>query len=250
MSRKNHIMADARLLQTDKRYANLKQKQKDRIAGWMYEETKAYYLLYKKMPENHECDEVAGRIYEHIESAGIWIPYHEVHRHYIKKRTQICRRIKREVSSQFRRIEKVNFMNMCMIQDHDGNVLALDKVDDQYTGTTFPGGHVEEGETFADSVIREVREETGLTISSPVLTGVYHWSELGIRSLVLLYKADTYEGTLKNSEEGMVYWISKEDFLKKELAAGMNAVLKIMDGSNLSECHMTVVNGHPTEALQ
>ena len=92
-----------------------------------------------------------------------------------------------ELKSQMHRIEKVNFMNMCMVQDSSGNILALDKVNDQYTGTTFPGGHVEDSETFTDSIIREVEEETGLTISNPVLTGVYHWSELGIRNLVFLY---------------------------------------------------------------
>lgn len=37
------------------------------------------------------------------------------------------------------RIEQVCFMNMCMICDNAGNVLALDKVNDSYTGTTFPG---------------------------------------------------------------------------------------------------------------
>ena len=41
-------------------------------------------------------------------------------------------------------IEKVVFMNMCMISDNKGNVLALDKVGKNYSGTTFPGGHVEE----------------------------------------------------------------------------------------------------------
>ena len=39
-------------------------------------------------------------------------------------------------------------MNMCMIQDDKGNVLALDKVNDSYTGTTFPGGHVEQMRYF------------------------------------------------------------------------------------------------------
>ncbi len=39
-------------------------------------------------------------------------------------------------------------MNMCMICDNAGNVLALDKVNDSYTGTTFPGGHVEKNEIF------------------------------------------------------------------------------------------------------
>ena len=37
-------------------------------------------------------------------------------------------------------IEKVVFMNMCMISDNKGNVLALDKVGKNYFGTTFPGG--------------------------------------------------------------------------------------------------------------
>ena len=58
-------------------------------------------------------------------------------------------------------------MNMCMIQDDKGNVLALDKVNDSYTGTTFPGGHVEQNEIFQKSMIREVWEETGLTIETP-----------------------------------------------------------------------------------
>ena len=40
-------------------------------------------------------------------------------------------------------IEKVIFMNMCMVYDHAGRVLALDKVGKSYSGTTFPGGHVE-----------------------------------------------------------------------------------------------------------
>ena len=61
-------------------------------------------------------------------------------------------------------IEKVIFMNMCMVYDKEGNVVALDKVGKNYSGTTFPGGHVEPGETFRESVIREIYEETGLTI--------------------------------------------------------------------------------------
>ena len=52
-------------------------------------------------------------------------------------------------------IEKVIFMNMCMVYDNEGNVLALDKVGKGYSGTTFPGGHVETGETFKESVMRE-----------------------------------------------------------------------------------------------
>ena len=46
MSRENHKMIDGKLIQMDKRYSQLKLKQKDKIAEWMYLETKAYYEKY------------------------------------------------------------------------------------------------------------------------------------------------------------------------------------------------------------
>ena len=47
---------------------------------------------------------------------------------------------------------------MCMVYDDAGNVLVQDKVDKKWSGLTFPGGHIEKGESFVDSVIREVYE--------------------------------------------------------------------------------------------
>ena len=44
MSRKNHEMIDGKLLQTDKKYAQLKLKQKEKIAEWMFQG-----LLYEKI---------------------------------------------------------------------------------------------------------------------------------------------------------------------------------------------------------
>ncbi|MCD8232219.1 MAG: NUDIX domain-containing protein [Clostridiales bacterium] len=99
--------------------------------------------------------------------------------------------------------EKAIFMNMCMLCDGD-MVLALDKTGSNYSGTTFPGGHVEAGETFSEAVIREMQEETGLTIKQPILKGIYHWYRDGLHNVGLLYRADSYEGELKSSEEGQV----------------------------------------------
>ena len=70
-------------------------------------------------------------------------------------------------------IEKAVFMNMCMVYDEHGRVLALDKVSKSYEGTTFPGGHVETGESFMQSAIREVKEETGLTVAVGALRAVF-----------------------------------------------------------------------------
>ena len=53
------------------------------------------------------------------------------------------------------RTEKVIMTNMCMVFSENG-ILVQDKTDDDYSGITFPGGHVERGESFTDAVIREV----------------------------------------------------------------------------------------------
>ena len=58
--------------------------------------------------------------------------------------------------------------NMCMIMDGT-KVLVQDRSANDWNGIAFPGGHVEPGESIAESVIREIREETGLTIEKPKL---------------------------------------------------------------------------------
>lgn len=71
-------------------------------------------------------------------------------------------------------VEKVEFTNLCMISD--GNkVVVIDRKKKDWPGVTFPGGHVELGESFSDAVIREVKEETGLDIYSPQLCGIKDW---------------------------------------------------------------------------
>ena len=140
-------------------------------------------------------------------------------------------------------IEKVVFMNMCMISDNKGNVLALDKVGKNYSGTTFPGGHVEKEEIFKDSMIREVKEETGLTIKNPYLCGLYHWYKHSIHNIILVYKASEYEGKLHSSDEGEVYWTDKEDFFFQPLATGMEHVWDIVHKQH-QECIMSNMGEH------
>ncbi|MCD8122024.1 MAG: NUDIX domain-containing protein [Clostridiales bacterium] len=140
-----------------------------------------------------------------------------------------------QVAAEKHQPEKVIFMNMCMLCDGD-RVLALDKTGSDYNGTTFPGGHVEAGETFSEAVIREMKEETGLTIHHPILKGIYHWYRNGLHNVGLLYRAESCEGELKSSEEGQVYWITRKEYEKKKLAGGMRQVLQIMDEDALTEC--------------
>lgn len=133
------------------------------------------------------------------------------------------------------RKEVVTITNMCMI--HKGNkVLVQEKIDDDYCGITFPGGHVEKGESFTDAVVREVFEETGLKISSPKLCGIKDWSnDDGSRYMVLFYKTDRFEGELTSSDEGKVYWLALEEMKHIHLADGMDKMLKVFLDENISE---------------
>jgi 8-oxo-dGTP diphosphatase len=79
--------------------------------------------------------------------------------------------------------ENVNFTNMCMVYDDD-KVLVIDRKKKDWPGITFPGGHVELGESFTDAVIREIKEETGLAIYAPQLCGIKDWCENGKRYVV------------------------------------------------------------------
>ena len=61
------------------------------------------------------------------------------------------------------RIEKVEFTNMCMVCD-DNKVVVIDRQKKDWAGITFPGGHVAFGETTAETIVREFKEEIGADI--------------------------------------------------------------------------------------
>lgn len=134
-----------------------------------------------------------------------------------------------------REAEQVIFANMCMVYDNLGNAVVQERVDPKWPGIVFPGGHVEPGETFAQAVIREVYEETGLTIRHPRLCGVKHWHKRGVRHVVLLYKTNEFEGDLHSSEEGRVWWMPLADLPTASLADNFKNMLQVFLNDDLSE---------------
>ena len=130
--------------------------------------------------------------------------------------------------------EKVDFTNMCMICDGD-KVVVIDRKADDWPGITFPGGHVELGESFTDAVIREIKEETNLDIRSPQLCGIKDWTEDGCRYVVLFYKTNHFEGELKSSDEGEVWWEDIENLPNLNLSLDMMDMVRVFTEENLSE---------------
>ena len=133
------------------------------------------------------------------------------------------------------RSELAVFTNMCMITDGE-KVLVQDRKDPNWPGITFPGGHVERGESFVESVIREVFEETGLRIEDPVLCGTKQFQDKqDARYVVLFYKASRFSGELKSSDEGEVFWINRTELSNYPLAPDMLDMVRVMEDETLSE---------------
>jgi len=149
------------------------------------------------------------------------------------------------------RTEKVTLTNMCMIYDNKGNVLVEEKIGKDYKGLIFPGGHIEKDEPIVDSVIREIYEETGLTISNLELCGVKHWiTEEGTRYIVFLYKTGTYYGNVQSSSEGKVFWMPLDELKAKEPFWHMDKMLELFCGSPYSELFLEGEHGNRNPVLK
>ena len=134
-----------------------------------------------------------------------------------------------------KRTQQCILTNICLIYKDD-KILVVDRKKEDWPGLTFPGGHVEKDEDFQASVIREVKEETGLTIKRPILCGIEEFkTKEEDRYLMLYYKTDKFSGKIRSSKEGEVFWIRKEDMDKYKLSLDLKRIYKIMMSDELSE---------------
>ena len=133
------------------------------------------------------------------------------------------------------RTSVVELTNLCMIYQGD-QILVQEREWNGEKGIIFPGGHVEKDESLCASVIREMKEETGLTIENPIPCGFKDWiNDDGSRYLVLLYKTDRFSGELRSSEEGRVFWVTREEFARLPVMWNMREILQILDSDDYSE---------------
>jgi 8-oxo-dGTP diphosphatase len=125
---------------------------------------------------------------------------------------------------------------MCLIYD-ENRILVQEKRNTGIEGgLLFPGGHVEPGESLTQSVIREMKEETGLDICEPQPCGFKDWIlDDGTRYIVLLYKTNQYSGELKSSEEGRVFWLDRKELDGAKLIWNMRELLQIFESDEYSE---------------
>ena len=121
---KNHEWVDGKLLQTNKKYSQLKLKQKEKIYQWMYEAYRDKYREFGKYPDLKDIDDILEPVMERIDEAEIWIPYGEVRKHFKGCMTQLRKRLNREnrtVPDENNTIEPLSVVfSVCKVSDYSG----------------------------------------------------------------------------------------------------------------------------------
>lgn len=131
---------------------------------------------------------------------------------------------------------KLNMRNttLCYIEQ-DGAYLMLHRVKkendlnhDKWIGI---GGKFEEGESPEDCLLRETREETGLTLDSWRYCGIVTFvSDEWGTEYMHLFHSDRFHGELRQDcEEGTLKWLPKTELRKKELWTGDHIFLDLME---------------------
>lgn len=133
-------------------------------------------------------------------------------------------------------LELVELTNMCMIYDEkEDKVLVQVRDKNDWDGISFPGGHVEKGESLSESVIREVEEETGLRIKNVIPCGYKDWYDFKKqkRYIVFMYRTTTYSGVcIPRSHEGENRWMTIDRIRSSnQVAPDFIEMLNIMLGS-------------------
>ncbi len=119
----------------------------------------------------------------------------------------------------------VELTNMCLIH-YDNKILFLNRKKTSWPGITFPGGHVEDNESVYTSVIREVKEETGLELENLRFVDIIEWNVKENREISLLFEADATSNKIISSTEGEVFFADLDEVGKENYSQDFDLILK------------------------
>ena len=128
--------------------------------------------------------------------------------------------------------KKMNFTTLCYIEK--GNkYLMLHRISKKKDGNKDKwigvGGHFEKGESPEECLLREVKEETGLELTSYQFRGIVTFiSDEWPDEYMCLYTADRYTGDIGNCDEGELVWVEKEKIMDLNIWEGDKIFLKLL----------------------
>ena len=132
------------------------------------------------------------------------------------------------------RCEQTELTTLCLIYS-GSRILLQNRVKKDWQGWTLPGGHIEPGESIVEAVMREMMEETGLTVRSAELRGVKQFPIDEGRYIVFLFRTDDFEGELHSSEEGRMQWFERSELPSLNTVADFSELLSVIDSDHLTE---------------
>ena len=122
---------------------------------------------------------------------------------------------------------------LCYIEQ-DGKYLMMHRIrkknDENRDKWIGIGGKFEAGESPEDCVLREAREETGLTLTDYRYCGIVTFVLEGATEYMHLFSATGFEGEMREDcDEGVLEWISKEQLLSLPMWEGDKIFLRLLD---------------------
>lgn len=134
-----------------------------------------------------------------------------------------------------------NLTTLCYIEQNDSYLMLhriKKKIDVNHDKWIGIGGHFEAFESPEECLLREVKEETGLTLT--------HWQFRGIITFsfcaenpedvvqtdmeyMCLYTADEFEGELTDCEEGVLQWVKKSEVHKLPIWEGDRIFFQLLE---------------------
>ena len=112
------------------------------------------------------------------------------------------------------------------------------------------GGAAQAGEESREAVLREVKEETGYTLTSYQYRGIVTFvSGGGVTEYMSLFTADGFEGEPISCDEGELEWVKKEDVLKLNIWEGDRIFLRLLADEEPFFSLKLVYDGHDTLVL-
>ncbi len=134
--------------------------------------------------------------------------------------------------------EKIKMYTICLIVN--GNqILLLNRQHDSFNGYIAPGGRIEFPESPLQCAIREVKEETGLTVKNLTYKGLAEYMNPNERYMVFNYVTYDFEGTLlEDCREGKPEWILLGDLYKIEMQDNFRRRIPLFFEEGTFETHM------------
>jgi len=227
---KNHEWVNGKLLQTNKKYSQLKLKQKEKIHEWMYIAFRDSYKKTGKYPGKREDEEILAVVMDRIITADIWIPEYEVEKHYRKIKNNLNKRYKRERVKTMINDQQVSIaiepldakLSVCKVEDYSGidmsQPFCFTGCTDEENSLVCPTDMVPDNTDERDDGWKAFR-----------IVGTLDFSLIGILARISKILASNEIGIFAISTYNTDYILTKEENFDKAISVLKSAGYKIKE---------------------